>query len=114
MVLALKGLRIPRPPAAGFAKENRSSNSNKFGCCFHFFGGERGIRTPGTVNPYGSLANCWFQPLTHLTMSPFMAESVKTDCKYTIKLLFCNIFSHIGIGLDILHPVIIHHSEIAA
>ena len=29
--------------------------------------GERGIRTPGTVNPYVSLANWWFQPLTHLT-----------------------------------------------
>ena len=29
--------------------------------------GERGIRTPGTVIPYGSLANCWFKPLTHLT-----------------------------------------------
>ena len=33
------------------------------------FGGERGIRTPGTVIPYGSLANCWFQPLTHLTLT---------------------------------------------
>ena len=32
-------------------------------------GGERGIRTPGTVIPYGSLANCWFQPLTHLTLT---------------------------------------------
>ena len=31
------------------------------------FSGERGIRTPGTVIPYGSLANCWFKPLTHLT-----------------------------------------------
>ena len=30
--------------------------------------GERGIRTPGTVHPYGSLANCWFQPLTHLSV----------------------------------------------
>ena len=29
--------------------------------------GEGGIRTPGTVNPYVSLANWWFQPLTHLT-----------------------------------------------
>ena len=28
-------------------------------------GGRRGIRTPGTRNSYGSLANCWFQPLTH-------------------------------------------------
>lgn len=30
-------------------------------------GGEWGIRTPGTVIPYDSLANCWFQPLTHLS-----------------------------------------------
>ncbi len=29
--------------------------------------GERGIRTPGTRKRYGSLANCWFQPLTHLS-----------------------------------------------
>ena len=29
--------------------------------------GERGIRTPGTRVGYGSLANCWFQPLTHLS-----------------------------------------------
>ena len=28
-------------------------------CC-----GRWGIRTPGTINSYGSLANCWFQPLT--------------------------------------------------
>ena len=26
--------------------------------------GSWGIRTPGTINSYGSLANCWFQPLT--------------------------------------------------
>ena len=31
-------------------------------------GGERGIRTPGTVIPYDSLANCWFKPLTHLSV----------------------------------------------
>ncbi len=30
--------------------------------------GERGIRTPGTLFEYGSLANCWFQPLTHLSV----------------------------------------------
>ena len=29
--------------------------------------GEGGIRTPGTVIPYVSLANWWFKPLTHLT-----------------------------------------------
>ena len=31
------------------------------------FCGERGIRTPGTVIPYVSLANWWFKPLTHLS-----------------------------------------------
>ena len=34
---------------------------------YTIFGGERGIRTPGTINSYASLANWWFQPLTHLT-----------------------------------------------
>ena len=29
--------------------------------------GEGGIRTPGTLIEYVSLANWWFQPLTHLT-----------------------------------------------
>ncbi len=32
-----------------------------------FLCGEGGIRTRGTVYPYASLANWWFQPLTHLT-----------------------------------------------
>ena len=32
-----------------------------------FLGGEWGIRTPGTVIPYVSLANWWFQPLTQLS-----------------------------------------------
>ena len=35
--------------------------------CNAVFCGERGIRTPGTVFPYVSLANWWFKPLTHLT-----------------------------------------------
>ena len=34
-----------------------------------FFGGEGGIRTPGTLIEYDSLANCWFQPLTHLSVA---------------------------------------------
>ena len=57
--------------------------------------GERGIRTPGTVIPYVSLANWWFQPLTHLTKLPVCIDrtaSVNWDCKYTTFLLFCNSF----------------------
>ena len=36
--------------------------------CGASFGGEGGIRTPGTLIEYDSLANCWFQPLTHLSV----------------------------------------------
>ena len=43
------------------------------------FCGERGIRTPGKeLYPYDSLANCWFQPLTHLSkdaLKPNIAKS---------------------------------------
>ena len=35
---------------------------------FGAFCGEGGIRTPGTLIEYDSLANCWFQPLTHLSV----------------------------------------------
>ena len=51
--------------------------------CMPLFCGERGIRTPGTVIPYVSLANWWFQPLTHLTKTVHFTE---WDCKY-IKIL---------------------------
>ena len=42
--------------------------------------GERGIRTPGTVIPYVSLANWWFKPLTHLS-----GLLVLSGCKYKPK-----------------------------
>ena len=69
-----------------------NSSSSSFGC------GERGIRTPGTVIPYGSLANCWFQPLTHLTLTeivlPAIADSLrlrKQDDKVKSNLGICQI-----------------------
>ena len=31
-----------------------------------------GFEPPVRLNPYGSLANCWFQPLTHLTNRPVL------------------------------------------
>ena len=38
-------------------------------------------------NPYGSLANCWFQPLTHLSGSVVQNGRPKgRDCKDTIFL----------------------------
>ena len=55
----------------GFANEDNRV-AIKQACCDSvvFICGERGIRTPGTVIPYVSLANWWFQPLTHLTRVP--------------------------------------------
>ena len=48
---------------------------------FKFSGGERGIRTPGTVIPYDSLANCWFQPLTHLSICADKSSAFYRFCK---------------------------------
>ena len=59
---AITGLRyIPSP-----LQEKR-----RLADVFHsfYFGGEGGIRTPGTLIEYDSLANCWFQPLTHLSVA---------------------------------------------
>ena len=47
-------------------RDNRTTLHPEFS-----FGGERGIRTPGTLIEYDSLANCWFQPLTHLSVTNF-------------------------------------------
>ena len=54
--------------------------------------GERGIRTPGTVIPYVSLANWWFQPLTHLTKLPFgMARTAGRPIgNANIQLFYCS------------------------
>ena len=62
-------------------------------------GGRRGIRTPGTVNPYVSLANWWFQPLTHPSIG-FVVElpsivlkcGAKVICLFGITKYFCNFF----------------------
>lgn len=74
-------------------------------CCF---GGERGIRTPGTLYEFGSLANCWFQPLTHLTkMSPCLRQGVQRYkffliCKYCVSCLVLPLFTVIQIFIATL------------
>ena len=58
-------------------------------CC-----GSWGIRTPGTVNPYVSLANWWFQPLTQTSSSVFVRLS-QTRCKgsnFSINTKPCTLF----------------------
>ena len=51
------------------------------------FCGERGIRTPGTVIPYDSLANCWFKPLT-----PLSVLDLKSRAKISSFLQYPNFF----------------------
>ena len=102
----LPAVAHPRSPAAGFAKGNKKGSSSKLGCLSISFCGERGIRTPGTVIPYGSLANCWFQPLTHLTLTeivlPAIADSLrlrKQDDKVKSNLDICQInFNDCGLS----------------
>ena len=104
----LPAVAHPRSPAAGFAKGNKKGSSSKLGCLSISFCGERGIRTPGTVIPYGSLANCWFQPLTHLTLTeivlPAIADSLrprKQDDKVKSNLGICQInFNDCGLSLQ--------------
>gem|GEM_PF-4994456 len=52
---------------------------------FEAFCGEGGIRTPGTLIEYDSLANCWFQPLTHLSV--VNVESTRSGVRNDVSLL---------------------------
>ncbi len=52
---------------------------------FGAFCGEGGIRTPGTLIEYDSLANCWFQPLTHLSV--VNVESTRSGVRNDVSLL---------------------------
>ena len=51
-------------------------------------GGRRGIRTPGTRNSYGSLANCWFQPLTHPSRVRYRIAKHCLKCGCKVRLFF--------------------------
>lgn len=63
-----------------------------------FFCGERGIRTPGTLIEFGSLANYWFKPLTHLSIETSInAYSAvlsfpESDAKLAPRKLLCKRF----------------------
>ena len=63
-----------------------------------------GFEPPVRLIPYGSLANCWFQPLTHLTRSklnivPILKRKcgplLKRDDKVNLNLPFCQINLHL-------------------
>ena len=47
---------------------------------------KRGDSNPRYGNPYVSLANWWFQPLTHTSMS-FVLYSLELRCKDMLKFL---------------------------
>ena len=64
-------------------------------------GGEGGIRTPGTLIEYDSLANCWFQPLTHLSQCSdstkkhsfsYLSKAVQRYKHFSYLPTFCTFF----------------------
>ena len=60
-----------------FAYESKLSmlwkkKTHNFHCGFSILCGERGIRTPGTLIGYASLANWWIKPLSHLSGYDFI------------------------------------------
>ncbi len=50
------------------------------------FCGERGIRTPGTLIGYASLANWWIKPLSHLSILRFQPPDSYRDRHLSNKL----------------------------
>ena len=48
---------------------------------------KEGDSNPRYGNPYGSLANCWFQPLTHPSNSPILPKEVLSFNRGVISLI---------------------------
>ncbi len=75
-----------------FSAKSKNATNHKFAAFYlkikYYLSGEWGIRTPGTVIPYVSLANWWFQPLTQLSKT---GSFVKERCKYRTNLSKCKI-----------------------
>ena len=68
------------------------------------FCGSGGIRTPGTVNPYVSLANWWFQPLTHTSKNAAKLQFFSLTAKFLWDFrafIFFKIFQNKTIGTNI-------------
>ena len=84
--------------------------------------GERGIRTPGTLIAFGSLANYWFKPLTHLSLrqahlSSLLRNPFRKRCKvrdsfenrkgcglifcrqYSLREAICRVIRHLKIAV---------------
>ena len=81
---------------AGFEPATPCSQSrcaSRTALCPDKLGGEGGIRTPGSLWDYDSLANCWFQPLTHLSVRRgFASAKVNIFFIHTTFFLFFFIF----------------------
>ena len=76
---------------AGFEPATPCSQSrcaSRTALCPDQLGGEGGIRTPGSLWSYDSLANCWFQPLTHLSVFRGFA-SAKVHIFFKRTTFFC-------------------------
>ena len=99
-------LRHPQPPAAGCADKTKREPASKLEVLFYFYLRWEGDSNPRYSYPYVSLANWWFQPLTHPTKQPVWNEQ---DCKDInncgFRKIYCYcfaIFSRISVSACIL------------
>ena len=78
-------LALSLPPAAGFAKQKQKKRAQA-SLAHPFVFVWRWGRDSNSWYPYeyGSLANCWFQPLTHPTGGLYTEVTCKSDCKDTV------------------------------
>ena len=63
-----------------------------------YFCGSWGIRTPGTINSHGSLANCWFQPLTQTSIPNYCIGSILAQMRlqrYEFIFIYANFLAYI-------------------
>ena len=81
-----------------------TQKTGRFRDRLHLLAVRGGFEPPVRLIPYGSLANCWFQPLTHLTRSklnvvPILKRKccplLKRDDKVNLNLPFCQIKLHL-------------------
>ena len=88
----LPAVAFPLTPAAGFAKGHKRNRSGKPGGSFMSFGGERGIRTPGTHKEFNSFRDCPVRPLRHLSFSILDANiTANFQFHQNFHTEFCNV-----------------------
>ena len=82
-------LRPPAPKAGALAGLRHTPKKKTIFHRLLSFAEKGGFEPPVPIAGYDSLANCWFQPLTHLSRCELRCKSRLFFCTYN---LFCHFF----------------------